>query len=70
MNKKLLLLAFLMCLLSGCHDDSTVTTTNPSGFAYTIINIEGCEYLKYWTYCYWSITHKGNCTNIIHQHNQ
>jgi hypothetical protein len=34
---------------------------------YTIINIEGCEYIQYATsYNMLEITHKGNCTNEIH----
>ncbi len=31
------------------------------------INIEGCEYLQFVSYYgYKGITHKGNCTNLIH----
>lgn len=32
-------------------------------FKYTIEIIDGCEYLRFETYCNDAITHKGNCKN-------
>lgn len=35
-------------------------------FQYVIIEIDGCEYIKNINY----LTHKGNCKNPVHKHNQ
>jgi hypothetical protein len=32
----------------------------------TIKVIDGCEYIQTYSGHGWNITHKGNCTNIIH----
>lgn len=32
-----------------------------------IINIDSCQYIKFYNANGWSITHKGNCTNQIHK---
>jgi hypothetical protein len=38
---------------------------------YAICVIEGCEYFRFRHYQgSYSLTHKGNCTNSIHSHNQ
>ena len=38
--------------------------------AYTIVEIEGCEYFRFHsTHGYLHITHKGNCKNPIHNYN-
>lgn len=54
----------------GC--DSIVKEVNdPYGFDYSIVTIDGCEYIKVddgFAQCrVFSITHKGNCKNPIHK---
>lgn len=42
------------------------TTGQTTGWSYSIYLIDGCQYVR------WNdtLTHKGNCTNSIHTHNQ
>jgi predicted transporter len=53
----------------GCKDKKEIkTTTASNGSEFEVITIEGCEYLKFYTYGFSHVyTHKGNCTNIIHK---
>jgi prepilin-type N-terminal cleavage/methylation domain-containing protein len=41
-------------------------TGQPASYGYTIYVIDGCEYVMFNS----TLTHKGNCTNSIHSHNQ
>ena len=44
---------------------------DPFEFKYEIIQIEGCEYLRYMgAQGYKHVTHKGNCNNTIHYYNK
>ena len=49
-------------------NDNQQLRNKGEGFTnYTIINIDGCEYIQYATSRnILEITHKGNCTNEIH----
>ncbi len=52
------------------HEKRTAPTPVPSPkkqIEYSVVLIDGCEYIQ-WTssYQYLNVTHKGNCTNVIH----
>ena len=69
--KSFYIVVFMVTLsILGC--DSTVKEVNDSyGFDYSIVIIDGCEYIKVDEgvgHCrFFSLTHKGNCKNPIHK---
>jgi hypothetical protein len=75
--KKTLFLICLIIALTSCSTPqapeikkaeklSMLQTVND--FEYTIIEIDNCEYLAWRSaYGYISVTHKGDCKNIIHK---
>ena len=69
--KSYLLLILVMMFLVGCDDSKNVQKkplfSFESSFRHKIVEIDNCEYIAYQsTHCFWEITHKGNCKNIIH----
>lgn len=66
MKKFLLTFLTIVCFL-GCdktiQPSHVVPTKSGKNFEYNIINMEGCEYIHYWAYANYAVTHKGNCTN-------
>jgi hypothetical protein len=69
--KKLILLLGILGLF-GCYNKQTVETkktqivTSEGRNPLTVIIIEGCEYLEYSQGHQYSLCHKGNCNNPIH----
>jgi len=61
------LIAMLICIGIA----ATILSCKEKGkelFAGEQVTIEGCEYLKMRSYSgYFSLTHKGNCSNPIHK---
>ena len=61
---KIFLITATVFILSGC--DRNVSYLNSGdGFNkkyYAVVVVDGCQYLE----SYHSLSHKGNCTNIIH----
>lgn len=65
--------AVLVVIAVGCTDQrekDTVTlpvVTSSSGGRYFVTVVEGCEYIACYTHNgFWTLSHKGNCTNSIH----
>jgi hypothetical protein len=68
----------LMCLtLTSCFNEQEkpkpkpeiVSNAKPSGMQFEVIKIDGCEYISYGLrFDYGLLTHKGNCSNPIHNH--
>ena len=60
---EIVVVVLLICLLWAYF----ATRNSPTGNE--VIVIENCEYLTFRTYYgYRGLTHKGNCTNIIHNY--
>lgn len=62
------ILLFTLCLVSCC---TNVAKDKTSTSEYKIIEIDGCEYIKYdggenSANRVYVLVHKGNCKNIIH----
>lgn len=78
MNRRCGILSTLaLLLLCGCEPivepppPPPVNTIYIQGAVvkYSILEIDGCQYLSYPTaYGYQALTHKGNCTNVVHGH--
>lgn len=50
--------------------NSYPTVTSEFGGTYIVVVIDGCQYLASQTYAgHYVVSHKGNCTNIIHKTN-
>ena len=71
--KKLILTSLIFILLfTGCHSSSQtpVQSSSKQYLNFTLRVIDGCEYLEYdiniINQRVYSLTHKGNCKNIIH----
>ncbi len=64
MKRILVLVTLIACGLTlvGCRDHKDPV----SGTEYDETVIEGCQYIKVTGY---AVSHKGNCTNIIHPEN-
>jgi len=62
--KTFLLIAILVAL-TGCQPESPVTRAS-NGRSYTLIEVDGCEYLEFEGYHERAVTHKGNCSNPNH----
>lgn len=58
----------LILICGGCYSSPHKDKTTGTGVDYTVISIDGCQYLQFHTYYYEAITHKGDCTNLIHAH--
>lgn len=59
----------LVLVLLGCGPvPERLHATN--GMVYEVTEVEGCEYLVVFGNRERLITHKGNCKNLIHSHNQ
>lgn len=55
----------LVVMITSCDDKTETTVSDSTGEKYTVIEIDGCQYLKYQ---YREIIgHKGNCNNPIHK---
>lgn len=66
---KITLILFLIALASSCSRGDRLKNTNEFS-RYEIIKIDNCEYINWGvSYGYMNITHKGNCSNPIHQFN-
>lgn len=63
-----LLLVFVGCGVSRPYGSRTQTSQN-----YNIVVIDGCQYIEFdygiADHRVYSLCHKGNCTNPIHQYN-
>jgi len=74
MKIKLIILVLVLFFLAGCNDSNedkkNIAIVEPDGAIVTIVNIDGCEYIKYQTYGSYGYAHKGNCTNSIHVYNK
>ena len=69
--KKFKLMALVAVLgmgtLASCGDGPMIKTVeNNLGHQYRVIEVDGCEYLLGIN----KLTHKGDCANPIHCHNQ
>jgi hypothetical protein len=52
-------------------EKSNIRVQSSGGQEYKVVNVEGCQYLVCPSYYnYTVLSHKGNCTNSIHAHNQ
>ncbi len=64
------LLVLLMALSFSCTTPTGEKRVEKDG--YSVVTIDGCEYIEV-TFCagcnngYYSLTHKGNCSNPIHK---
>lgn len=67
MKKKILLAVTILMLLS-CNSPDKYEEKKENGMNYTVMIIEGCEYIWYKDdYNYGqTLAHKGNCANSIH----
>lgn len=68
-----LLMLFGLVLMLGCQEARKPAGERLTKDGYSVIVIEGCEYIevRYWLGLdsgYYSLTHKGNCSNPIHCH--
>ncbi len=54
----------ILLVAAGCGGQYNL---RENGFDYKITIIDGCQYIEFHTYGYPSVTHKGNCTNLIHK---
>ena len=69
---KTLILAAVLCIIltPGCVDENHGREPRP----FTVITIDGCEYIQYsWPGYFsmeYSITHKGDCKNPIHNYHR
>lgn len=65
-----ILLIFLLCFISCTSKEEKEKIRNEAAKSsppFTVIEIEGCEYLRFKSAQeYIIITHKGNCKNTIH----
>lgn len=58
--------ALAAILLAAAHDSRQALQRTDS-----VILIDGCQYIEFRTYYgYIGVTHKGNCTNRIHDYNR
>lgn len=80
---KYILTVCLLVLLS-CKDVNETNKSNTAELKknpdVTVINIDGCEYIQVWVQSYnsgtygggwyvkYALTHKGNCSNSIHNY--
>lgn len=63
---KKLLISLLAMMAMGCENAPMNNSLSPKS-NYSIVKIEGCEYLECDTYAgHYVYTHKGNCSNPIH----
>ena len=72
--KKLLIATLLIAMISSCQEatvtkQTTQIVTQFGARPMDIVIIEGCEYLEYSAGHRYSLCHKGNCKNPIHQEN-
>lgn len=79
-NMKYILTVCLLAFLSCKNVDKTNTAELKKNPDVTVINIDGCEYIQVWVESYnystygggwyvkYALTHKGNCSNPIHNH--
>ena len=66
MKSKYLALTISVLLLTACdYRNTTVVVDRTGKYSYSVINIDGCEYLKCEVQGGSVIIHKGNCTNHI-----
>lgn len=71
MNRRRLLLLLPLAVVA-CGIPPSGDKAVDSGKGYTVKTIDGCEYVEVSSmigsqYGYYSLTHKGNCKNPIHQ---
>lgn len=66
--KKIIVLLLIVSLVGcGYKNDKSIKGENNSDLAgLKVIVLDGCEYFQFKSYTYYSITHKGNCKNPIH----
>jgi hypothetical protein len=73
MNIKTIILIGSLVFFSGCESENIQEHERYQKFANSYlntINVDGCEYLIYMGMgSQMMLTHKGNCTNSIHNHN-
>ena len=60
-----LMLGLALIILTGCVEHKYRAE---DGTAYDIVIIDGCQYLKFYSYGgHDAVTHKGDCNNPIHK---
>ena len=71
---KYILTSILILLLTCCDTTPVGESKRKTSNNYTVKIIDGCEYIEHdngiLDYRVYSLTHKGNCKNPIHQYNQ
>ena len=62
----------LMLLLNACHHEPSGPEEEIASVPdYTMVEIQGCEYMRFLTTHEFAVlTHKGNCKNPIHCYNK
>jgi len=62
------LIAILIIVIGTLSSKPNGQTKTETGYKYRTTTIEGCEYFVNRSYgTYYILTHKGNCTNVIHR---
>ena len=62
------IIALLFAIVRSLPSKPKSQTKTENGYEYQATTIEGCEYFVNRSYSgYYGLTHKGNCTNVIHR---
>ena len=58
------MLIVAIIIISSCHpinSGTSIMNNNSSIERVSIVTIDSCEYIQFYTYAHYAITHKGNC---------
>ena len=66
MKRLIILTTLIIILFSSCRTEEDIENINKYIPKYIIIKIDGCEYLRNDYEHATFLTHKGNCSNTIH----